>query len=259
MKSIRQEVLERKIIAGIWLNLGSSLTAEMAGLAGFDWALIDLEHGVGDHDGLVYQLQALESTPAAPIVRIAWNEAPRFKRVLDLGPSVVMVPYVCNAEEATLAAASMRYPPQGVRGVARLNRACGFGQDFDGYFATVNDELLTVVQMETAEAVRNAGEIAAVDGVDVLFVGPLDLSVSLGIPQQYDHPSFRDAISRVSDACRNNGKAAGTLLNAPEQIEQTLNDGYTFIALGSDGGLVANGMRKLAGEFSKHKRTQPNE
>jgi len=253
MKYIRQKVLNRKLMAGAWLNLASSLTAEMAGLAGFDWVLIDLEHGSGDYGSLVYQLQALESTPAAAIVRIAWNEAPRFKRVLDLGPSGIMVPYVNNAIEAKIAASSMRYPPQGVRGVAKMNRASGFGQNFEEYFAFVNDNLLTVVQIETPVAVDCAEEIAAVEGVDVLFVGPLDLSVSLGIPQQYDHPRFQEALTRVVEASRKNGKAAGILVAGPEQVERVIVQGFTFVAAGSDGSMVADGMKKMVTAFEKYK------
>jgi 4-hydroxy-2-oxoheptanedioate aldolase len=240
-------------MVGTWLNLGSSLTAEIAGRAGFDWVVIDLEHGVGDHESLVHQLQALSGTPAAALVRIAWNEAPRFKRVLDLGPAGVVVPYVTCAEEAKQAAAAMRYPPQGVRGVASMNRASGFAQQFDAYFAEANEGLLTVVQIETETALASADEIAAVAGVDVLFVGPMDLSVSLGIPLQYDHPRFRAALARVCEACREAGKAAGILLGQAGQIRDTIAVGFTFIGLGSDGLVVAEGMRELASALRQHK------
>lgn len=253
MKYLRQRALSGEVLAGAWLNLGSSLTAEMAGRAGFDWALIDQEHGVGDQETLLYQLQALEATPTAGIVRIAWNEAPRFKRALDLGASGIMVPYVNTADEARQAAAAMRYPPQGVRGVARSPRAAGFGQDLDTYFTEANDNLLTIVQIETAEAVENAEEIAAVEGVDVLFIGPLDLSVSLGIPGQVAHPDFRTAVQRVISASRQAGKVAGILIPTSEQIAPTVADGFTFIAVGSDGAFVMNGMRNLAAAFTGYR------
>ena len=135
MNWISERVRNQEVLTGTWLNLGSSLTAEMAANAGFDWVLIDLEHGAGDHPQLVHQLQAVSGTPATPIVRIAWNDPPRFKRVLDLGTCGVMVPYVNNAAEAKQAVASLCYPPRGVRGVAKMNRAAGFGEDFDAYFA----------------------------------------------------------------------------------------------------------------------------
>ena len=249
MKWIRQRVLKRELVIGTWLNLGSSLTAEIAASAGFDWVVIDMEHGAGDHESMVHQVQAVSATPAAPLVRVAWNEAPRFKRVLDLGVSGVVVPCVADGEEAKQAVSAMRYPPQGIRGVASLNRACDFGREFQAYFARANDELLTVVQVETEGSVERANEIAAVDGVDVLFIGPMDLSTSMGIVLQYDHPRFKAALARVSEACRRAGKAAGILLGRPEQVPDTIAAGFTFVGLGSDGGVMAEGMARLAAAF----------
>ena len=253
MKYIRQRVLNGELLSGGWCSIGSSITAEIAGLAGFDWVLLDIEHGTGDLETLRNQLQAVSATPAVPIVRIAWNESPRFKRVLDLGASGVIVPYVNTAEEAKLAAKSMRYPPKGIRGVAKFNRGAQFAQNFDEYFATANDNLLTVVQIETEEAVANADEIAAVDGVDVLFVGPLDLSVNMGVPQQLDHPKFQEALDKVVSACKKSGKAAGILLVKTDMVEPIVKKGFTFIALGTDGGMVAAGMKNAATTLNKLK------
>ena len=253
MNWIRQRVLSRELVVGTWLNLGSSLTAEIAARAGFDWVLIDMEHGAGDHESMVHQVQAVSGTPAAPLVRIAWNEAPRFKRVLDLGAAGIIVPYVTTPEEAKQAVAAMRYPPKGIRGVASLNRASAFAREFDKYFAEANDGLLTVVQVETEMTLGCAAEIAAVEGVDVLFVGPMDLSVSMGIPLQYEHPRFRSALAEVSDACRGAGKAAGILLQRPEQIKETVAAGFSFIGLGSDGGVLAEGMSRLAAAFREYR------
>jgi len=253
MKWIRQRVLNRELVIGTWLNLGSSMTAEIAAQAGFDWVVLDLEHGAGDHESLLHQLHAVSATPAVPLVRVAWNEAPRFKRVLDLGASGVVVPYVTSADEARQAVAAMRYPPKGIRGVASLNRACDFGAQFSQYFASANDNLLTVVQVETEATLDAVEGIAATEGVDVLFVGPMDLSVSMGIPVQYDHARFRDALAKVAGACRSAGKAAGILLGRPEQIRDTLAAGFTFVGLGSDGGVLAQGMKGLADAFKDYR------
>ena len=249
MKWIRQRTLEGQLLAGTFLNLGSSLTAEIAGRAGFDWVLIDLEHGAGDRQNLLLQLQALEATSAAPLVRIPWNETPTFKRILDLGPSGIMVPYVSTREEARLAVASMMYPPSGIRGVASFNRACQFGEGFEQYFQKSNDELLSVVQIETREAVKNAAEIAAVERVDVLFVGPLDLSVSLGAPRQFDHPDFREALRHVVSCCKKTRKAAGILAAIPQLVGQYVEEGFTFIGCGSDGSAVTGGLKNFASAF----------
>src|SRR5687767_9099508 len=182
----RKRVLAREWLMGTFLNLGSPVTVEIAGLAGFDWILIDHEHGPGGEDTLLHQLHAASATPAFPVVRIAVNETARFKRALDMGALGVMVPYVNTAAEATAAVSAMRYPPRGVRGVAKFNRAAGFGGDFEEYYAHAHERLVTVIQIETPEAIRNIEEIAAVDGADVLFVGPTDLSYNMGIRDQLE-------------------------------------------------------------------------
>jgi len=245
MNFIRDRVMRGEPMFGLSCVLGSSLTVEMAGKAGFDWLWIDMEHGSGGEHTLVSQLQAASCTPAAPIVRIAWNEVPRFKRVLDMGAAGVIVPYVNTAEEAARAAGAMRYPPDGVRGVARFHRAAGFAREFDSYFAKANDNLLTVVQIETAEAVRNAEAIAAVAGVDVLFVGPMDLTTNMGISGQYDHSDFERAVDAVAEACRKHEKVPGAFPGRQESVEWFFRKGYSFLVVSSDGGLMAAGMKSL--------------
>ena len=252
MQYIRERVRNGEVMFGIGANLGSSLTVEMIGAAGFDWTWIDLEHGTGDYSELIPQMQATSIYNAPAVVRIAWNDAPRFKRVLDLGAAGIMVPYVTSAAEAKQAAEAMRYPPEGVRGVAKFNRACGFGQDFSTYFQEANKQLLTVVQLETAASVQKASEIAAVEGVDVLFIGPLDLSVSMGMPDHYESPEFLKALDQVAEACKAHGKAAGILVPKPEYLESWIAKGFTFLVVGSDGGCVAAGLKNIAaacGEF----------
>jgi 4-hydroxy-2-oxoheptanedioate aldolase len=240
----RARVLAREFLAGFWLNLGSTITAEMAGLAGYDWVLLDHEHGPGSETTIIQQLQAVAATPATCLVRIAANEAARFKRVLDAGAAGVMVPYVSTPDEARAAVSSMRYPPRGMRGVAKLTRASSFGARFDEYFAHAHEWLVTLAQIETTEALGNVDAIAAVDGVDVLFVGPMDLTTSFGIPGQYGDPRFHDALRTVADAAKRHGKAAGILLLDPANLGLCRELGYTVVALGSDGGAVAAGLRQ---------------
>lgn len=238
----RQRVLAREWVTGTFLNLGSPITVEIAGLAGFDWLLIDHEHGPGGEDTLLHQLQAASATPAFPIVRIAINDTPRFKRVLDMGACGVMVPYVNTAGEARSAVAAMRYPPHGVRGVAKVTRGAGFGADFEDYYLHAHERMLTVIQIETPEAVGNIDEIAAVDGADVLFVGPTDLTYNLGIRDQFDHPQFVEAVQKVCAAAKKHGKAAGVLVHNPALVVKMREYGFTFVALGSDGGSVRSGL-----------------
>src|SRR5262245_7898624 len=188
----RRRVLAREWVCGTFLGLGSPLTVEIAGLTGFDFLVIDHEHGPGGEDTLLHQLQAASATPAFPIVRVAMNETPRFKRVLDAGAFGVMVPLVNSAAEARAAVTAMRYPPHGIRGVAKFHRGVAFGAEFEEYYLHGHERLVCITQIETKQALLNIDEIADVEGADVLFVGPTDLSHNMGIRDQYDHPQFVD-------------------------------------------------------------------
>ena len=240
---IRQRVLNGELLFGLIANLGSSLTVEMIGTAGYDWIWLDGEHGMGGFTDTVHQLQAAGATSAAPVARVVWNDFPLIKRVLDMGASGIIVPYINTPAEATQVVRAMRYPPEGIRGVARLLRANTFGFDFDEYFVRANHDLLTAVQVETAEAVKNADIMAAVDGIDVLIIGPADLSTSLGIFGQFKNPRLWDAFSEVATACKRHGKAAGILLPALEDVDRLIEMGFRFIATGADGSLLANSMQ----------------
>jgi 4-hydroxy-2-oxoheptanedioate aldolase len=242
----RSRVLSREWLIGTWLNLGSPVTAEIAGLGGFDWVLLDHEHGSGGEETMLHQLQAVSGTPAVPLVRIAANEAPRFKRALDLGAHGVMTPYVSTAAEAKATVSAMRYPPRGLRGVAKSYRASGFGADFDEYYHHAHEWLLNIVQIETADGVTNIEEIAAVDGVDVLFVGPTDLTYNLGIPDRFDDPQFLRAVQAIGAAARKHGKATGILVHDPALVPKCREWGFTLVALGSEAGVVRAGFQSIA-------------
>ena len=253
MHFIREQVLSGRFMAGAWCNLASGITTDMAAIAGFDWILIDQEHGPGDSMTLLQQIQAIGTIPSAPITRIAWNEMPRFKQALDLGSAGIMVPYIETAEDATRAVSYMHYPPAGVRGVASSPRATRFATNFDAYFAAANHDLLTVTQIETAQAVKNADEIAAVEGVDVLFVGPMDLSISVGMPGKFEDKEYRAILGKVATAARECGKAAGILLPSTQLLELVYEMGYRFVAAGSDGGMVMQGMQEHWNRLSSYK------
>ena len=242
----KQRLMAGERLAGTFLNLGSSFTVEMAGCAGFDWLLLDHEHGVGGEETLLHQLQAASSTPAFPIVRIAANETARFKRALDFGAGGIMVPWVNTAAEAQLAVSALRYPPRGVRGVMKATRASEFGRGFADYFAHSHERLVLMAQIETVEALNNVEAIAAVEGVDVLFIGPMDLTTSLGVQEQFDHPKFLEAVKRICAAAREAGKTTGILLLNPALLPMCREFGITVVALGSDGGHVNAGLRASA-------------
>jgi len=181
-----------------------------------------------------------------PIVRIAANETARFKRALDAGAHGVMVPYISTVAEARAAVAAMSYPPRGIRGVAKINRGAGFGQHFEEYYLHAHEWLVLLAQVETPEAVANIDAIAGVEGIDVLFVGPTDLTYNLGIRDQFEHPLYVDALRRVVAAARGAGKAAGILVHNPALVPKCRELGFTFVALGSDGGAVNTGLRQAA-------------
>lgn len=197
MKNIKKRLKSGETLAGCWLNLGSSVTAEIVGSSGYDWVLIDLEHGSGEQADLLHQLQALEHTPASALVRVESHKKERIHRVLDLGANGVMVPQIKKVAEAKSAIAGIHYPPNGVRGVAKMVRATGFGKNFDSYKKGTLENLLGVIQIETLEALEVLDEIAELPGVDVLFIGPADLTMALGIDGDLSHPLFVDAVEKL--------------------------------------------------------------
>ena len=245
MKNLKQRIKKGETVLGCWLNLGSSLTAEMVGGAGFDWALIDLEHGVGEEKDVLFQIQALEHTGAAAFVRVESGERQRIHRVLDLGAEGIMCPHVNNAQEAEAVVHGMYYPPRGGRGVAKMVRAANFGKNFAEYTATAPDNLVGIVQIETPEALHHLDEIAAVDGVDVLFIGPADMTMSMGIFGQFDHPLFTGAVQATVAAAQKAGKATGILMANADDCTKYTGMGIHVIACGADGTFVVEGARNL--------------
>ena len=253
MKDLKSRLKSGATLNGCWLNLGSSLTAEMVGMAGFDWVLIDLEHGAGVEKDALHQLQALEHTPAAAIVRVESAQRQRINRILDMGAEGIMVPRISTAEEAAAVASGLHYPPHGSRGVAKMGRASTFGQNFAEYYKHGKDNILGVVQIETKEVLDHLDAVAATDGIDVLFIGPNDLSMELGIFGQFDHLLFKDALKATVSAAKKAGKAAGILLQNANDYPTYRDMGIQLIACGSDGSFVAQGARNLANQLKAFK------
>lgn len=243
MEYIRERALKGEFLAGAWLNLASPLTSEMVGQIGYDWLLIDQEHAPGDNWTILHQLQAASRFPVAPIVRVPWVDRILFKKILDLGAAGIMTPYVQTAEEAKEVVRFGKYMPMGERGIASSPRCAGYAANFENYFANANKDLILVAQIETGLALDNAEAIGAVDGIDVLFVGPLDLSISTGLRGMFEDDKYVANLKRVAQAARNTGKACGILLPNPKWIPLLKELGFTFIACGSDGGYVYNGMK----------------
>lgn len=218
---------------GTWLMSGAPSTAEALGYLGFDFLVVDMEHVPIEMSDLAAILRAIGCTPAAPVVRLAWNDQILVKRALDAGAQTLMLPFVQNADEARAAVAFTHYPPEGVRGVAAIHRGSRYGR-VPGYFAEANRQVCTIVQLETPEAVSHLAEIAAVPGIDSLFVGPGDLSAAMGHIGDMAHPDVQAMLASAARACAAAGKPVGIVGPNPEMVGRFLDYGYSFAAVASD-------------------------
>jgi 4-hydroxy-2-oxoheptanedioate aldolase len=239
---------EQRRQIGLWSSLCSNIVAEIIAYAGFDWILIDMEHGPNEVPGVLSQLQAMAAGTAEPVVRVAWNDMVLIKRVLDVGARSILVPFVQNAEEATRAVAATRYPPLGIRGVSTTPRANKYGH-VAGYHRTSHEQMCVLVQVETRAAVGEIENIAGVEGVDGLFIGPSDLAANLGHLADVRHPEVQSTIADACSRIRAAGKAAGMLARDPDDAARYLDMGFTFISVGSDAGVLNQGAQKLAAHF----------
>src|SRR5690606_15344847 len=237
-------------LAGMWVCTGSPAVAEICAGSGLDWLLVDGEHSPIGLESTTELLRAVAPYPITPVVRAPSGAAVVLKQLLDLGAQNVLVPMVDTAEQAAEVVRAVRYPPRGVRGVgsalsrgARWNRVEGYMRDADRYVSLV-------VQVESATAVDNAAEIAAVDGVDGVFVGPSDLAASMGLLGQQTHPDVVAAVRRAVDAVRATGKPVGVNAFDPEVAQAYLDAGVTFVLVGADVALLARGSEALADRWS---------
>lgn len=228
---------------GAFASLGSSVTAEIMAIAGFDWLVLDLEHGAGDEQQVLAQLHATERAGAAALVRVESIDATRIHRVLDLGAVGILAPMLRSEEDARRCVEACKYSRR--RGVAKHNRSWHWGLA-SSTLDEVDNQVVCAVQIETAEALRDVDDIAGVEGVDVLFVGPGDLAHSLGLGCGPDHPDLQHEIFKVAAAARKHGKAAGVFVNSVDLVPTYRDAGFTFIGCSSDGALLAREARRVA-------------
>jgi 4-hydroxy-2-oxoheptanedioate aldolase len=233
---------------GIWCTIPGSDNAEALAGCGFDWMLIDTEHSTVGLDTVKAMLQGAAPYPTQAVVRPGWNDAVEIKRILDAGAMSILVPYVQNAEEAARAVSAVRYPPHGTRGVAGITRASRYGT-VDHYTARADNEICLLVQVETAEALRNIEAIAAVPGVDGIFVGPADLAASMGFPGNPGAAEVRAAILDAIRRIRAAGKPAGILSLDPDLLKEAVAAGSVFTAVDVDQAILLRGARALARQW----------
>lgn len=234
---------------GFWQALASPYAAELCGGAGFDWLVLDSEHAPNDVRSVLAQLQVLAAYPVSVVVRLPVGDAVLIKQYLDIGVQTLLIPMVETADEARELVRAMRYPPKGVRGVgAGLARASRFGRIGD-YLATAEAELCLLVQVESVKGLENIEEIAAVEGVDGVFIGPADLAASMGLLGRSMDSPVTAAIERGLAAIRRQGKAAGVLMGDETEARRLIGLGFQFVAVGADVSLFARVTRELAARF----------
>jgi 4-hydroxy-2-oxoheptanedioate aldolase len=246
----KHALLEGRHQLGLWCSLSHHYSLEVVAGAAFDWLLLDMEHSPNDLESLLSQLQAVAAYAPSAVVRVPWNDTVAIKRVLDVGAQTLLIPYVQNVEEARAAVAATRYPPEGVRGVAGSTRATRFGR-VSGYATRAHEEICLLVQLETKDALQHLEAIAALEGIDGIFIGPADLHASLGHAGEIAHPQvwplIEDAIGRIRAA----GKAPGILMVDEKLAQRCIELGTLFTAVGSDVGILARGADALAARFQK--------
>ena len=235
------------VAVGCWSHLASPIAAEIVALAGYDFVVIDHEHGPGHYLDATAILQAVGTTGAASFIRVPWNDAVHLKRTLDAGVDGVIVPYVQSGEEAKRAVDACFYPPDGTRGMAHvLCRASDYGLRMHEYAEGLRENLTVVCMVETPDGVVNAAEIAAVDGLSMVFIGPFDLSTSMGIAGQFDNPKFRTALNEAEAAVKESGKLLGSIATHIDDVSALRERGYQFIVGASDVLLLRDAARKGA-------------
>ena len=246
----KKDLLAGKRLIGCWASMASAITTEALGVAGFDWILLDGEHAPNDISSFIPQLMALKDSCSAPIVRPTWNNEIELKRLLDAGFYNFLIPFIQTAEEARRAVAATRYPPEGIRGVSVSQRSNRYGT-IAHYFEEINQHICVGVQIESRDGVANVAAIAAVPGVDCLFVGPSDLAAGFGHLGNPNHPDVQAAIAQVFTAAKAAGKPSGILAPMEADARRYIEMGATFVAVGSDLGAFRSATQALCDKYIK--------
>jgi 2-keto-3-deoxy-L-rhamnonate aldolase RhmA len=241
----KAELLDGNAVYGFIHGLAHPQIAEMIGLAGYDFVMIDGEHGPGGMSAHLGCLQAVAGTPATAILRVAANDTVMIKRALDLGIEGILVPDIRTVEEAQAASASCFYPPRGTRGFsAGTVRASDYCLSIEEYMGDEAAELLVCLMIESGQGVDNVRGIADADGVDVVQVGPFDLTYDLGIPGQFEHPKFLEAMDKVEAEVKSAGKILGGVPLPGLPLEMIIDRGYRFITMGADVPMISEALKK---------------
>lgn len=244
---------EDRTTFGTWLSFGSVAVAERLATAGFDWLTIDLEHAPTNHETAALMAMAIAARGTVPIVRVPSSNDDHIKRALDLGAYGIVAPMVTSAGQAQAVVASCKYPPAGVRSLAGGRNDLAWETDSSTYFAQANDQVVVIVQIEHARALENIDDILAVPGIDCAFVGPQDLSSSLGCKPMLESPDprYQAALKTITSAARRHGVATGIMVTSAEQANQRARQGFNMIALASEVRIMMGAVSDLVGQLEK--------
>jgi len=249
--TIMEKLRNQEPVSAAWSQAGSNITSEILAEAGFDAIIIDMEHSPVDMNSLISMIQATKGTNCVPFVRAPWNDMVWCKRILDAGAYGIHVPYVSNKEEAEYAVKSCKYAPQGFRGIAGSQRAVNYSLSKGEYYSRANKDIIVIVAIETPEGVENINEIAAVDGVDGIFIGPADLSTAMGYLANPAAPEVQEAIHKIEEGARRAGKFLGTVAPDVEKAKKLYERGYSIIYFMSDTTNLAKMASNQVKEFKK--------
>jgi 2-keto-3-deoxy-L-rhamnonate aldolase RhmA len=253
LNRFKQVLQAGELQVGFWSQLASPMAVEVLADAGYDFVVVDAEHAPNDVTTVMPMLQILDRSSASAVVRLPWSDMVLVKRYLDVGTQTLLVPFIETPEQAAELVAFTRYPPDGVRGVANCHRANRYGRVSD-YFAAAADGICVLVQIETERGLENLEAIAAIDGIDGLFVGPSDLAASMGQLGDPAHPTVQSAIADVPRRLRSSGKPAGILAGVESVARRHMEAGFTFVAVGSDLAILSSQVTALAGGFDRRPR-----
>ncbi|MGD2128044.1 MAG: HpcH/HpaI aldolase/citrate lyase family protein [Lysobacterales bacterium] len=249
MNGLKLALGEGRSQTGLWMALADPYAAELCAGSGFDWLAIDAEHAPNDLRSILATLQALAAYPVHPVVRLPHHSPALIKQVLELGARNLMLPMVESAEQARELVRATRYPPEGIRGMgSALGRSSRWNR-YSDYLQTANGEVCLIVQVESHQVLPHIDEIAAVEGVDCVFIGPADLAASMGYRTEPDHPEVREAVAHAIATIARSGKAPGVLCTDEPLAHQYLEGGAQLIAVGVDTGLLVQAADRLAGKF----------
>lgn len=246
---VKEKLKRKEKVSAAWLHLASSVSAEIMANAGFDVLVIDMEHSPVDYQTVLSMCQAIRGTGAIPFARAPWNDLISIKRLFDCGVMGMHVPYVNTKEEAQEAVLRCKYPPYGIRGIAGSPRAAGFGMNCGSYLNRANEENIVMLAIETPEGIDNLPEIMEVEGVDGIFIGPMDLSTSLGKMGQIQSDEVQAAIRRIEDIVLPSDKFLGTVADNFEKAQALYDRGYNYIIMMSDSVDMAKEARSRVSKF----------